>query len=333
MPLALSSPDFDRWHDFFPDGIGPSAFSAPEWQPLMAAGEGESWRLRWLTVVGPDGPLTVPTLTRRSLTGRWIMATRPIAYYVTPIERSLENAADLEALVHAVASPRVLRFQIWLAPWSGLRPRTSWFRTGRLRVGAIDTFLIRLEEGADAHLARNTSRLRRRRLAQTRRLGLELTSAPDPAQREAYYALYRRAYADQGWIGPPFSRGFFEGVATRLGAGGELCVALDEGRVVGGCVLLYDHYAVHYFQAARDPSVEGVSVHDALCFHALQRAEERGLPWVNLGGINPGNEGLARYKCSWGARPTPVASVVWRSGPVVLLDPFRRGLRAGSGGT
>ena len=320
MRPALSEPAFGDWAARFPGGVGPSAFSAPEWQRLMLGEEEPGASLRWLSAQAADGPLTVPVLARRARGARWFLATRPTAYYVTPIERPLREPEDLEALLAAVASPWVTTFAMWLAPWSRVVPTAGRRGLGRVRVERSDTFVIRLERGAVDHVGRHAGRTRRRRLAANERRGLTLRSDPGPALRDAFDALYRRAHRERGWIGPTFSRAFFEGAATRLGRGGELCVALLEGRVVGGGVLLFDQQAVHYFMGATDRSAHEVSPHDALYLHALRQAEERGLEWVNLGGINDGNEGLARFKRAWGAQPAAVTSLRWESGARVLWE-------------
>jgi lipid II:glycine glycyltransferase (peptidoglycan interpeptide bridge formation enzyme) len=97
-------------------------------------------------------------------------------------------------------------------------------------------------------------------------------------------------------------------------------VAVLDGRVVGGGVLLFDQRAVHYFMGATDRSVREVSAHDALYLHALRRADERGLAWVNLGGINEGNRGLVQFKRAWGAEAATVTGLRWESGARVLWE-------------
>jgi hypothetical protein len=77
---------------------------------------------------------------------------------------------------------------------------------------------------------------------------------------------------------------------------------------------LYDEHAVHYFQGTVDRSAREVFPHDALHLHALEQAEKRGLRYVNLGGVNPGNEGLIWFKRSWGARAMPLSRLQWQSG-------------------
>ena len=59
--------------------------------------------------------------------------------------------------------------------------------------------------------------------------------------------------------------------------------------------------------------------HCVLYSLALKAAQERGLHYVNLGGVNPGNEGLKRFKHSWGAQCDSVPIIRWRfDGPPLV---------------
>jgi hypothetical protein len=318
MSPALGDPDDEEWARHFPEGLGPGACSAPAWQQLMLGEESPGQRLLWLRLPAEQGPLHLPVLAGRVRGGRWRLTTRPVAYPVEPVERAFRDPADLEALLDAVATPWIPSFESWLAPWSPLSPAPATRRLGRLRVDRVDTFLIRLAGGALEHVTQRLGRSRRRWLAANEAHGVVVSPAPDPEQRRAFEALYQRTHAGRGWVGPPFSSGFFEGAATRLGRGGELCVVLLEGRVVGGGVLLFDRQAAHYFMGAVDRSAVAVSPHDALYRYALEEAERRGLEWIHLGGINPGNEGLARFKRAWGAVPAPLSWLRWEGGVRVL---------------
>lgn len=332
LPSRLRSPDYALWAHHYPDGAGPSAFSAPAWQRLLAAEEwGGPEPLRWLELPTPSGRLHLPVLAHPAGLGRSKLLTRPVAYFVTPVERAPLEAGDLDALLGALGfDPRIAWLALWLPPWSPARPTSGYRGLGHLDVRAEETFVIHLGDGgAEAHLARSLPRIRRRGLAANERAGLELATKPSPAQREAYVALYHRIHRERRFVGTPFSRAFFEGAATELGRGGELCVALHRGRVVGGGILLYDAQAVHYFQGAVDREAREVSPHDALYLRALGQAERLGLGRVHLGGVNRGNTGLARFKRSWGAASEPFFALRWRCSPRVAV---RRALGRPPGG-
>ncbi len=315
----LVSPDLEMWHRQYPDGVGPSAFSAPGWQQLMASEEGPPWSQRVLRVESAGKGLSIPVLARRARLGRWILMTQPIAYYVTPIEKGVVEPQDLELLLCALRfRPTIAWFQLWLAPWSLARPSSQHRGFGHLGVREVETFVIRLDKDVDYHLQEQLGRARQRGIRANERERVSVVDDPSPQQRDAYYRLYCDAHQERDWVGKLFSRDFFEGVATRLGRGGKLCVVLHGDRVMGGGVLLYDRCAVHYFQGAVDRSIPEVSPHDALYLFTLREAERRGLRWVNLGGINPGNQSLVRFKQSWGATAEISWALRWACGPRVF---------------
>lgn len=319
MSARLADAESLAWERHYPNGLGPGAFASPAWQRLMAAEAGPEWRLRRLCVDGAR-PFELPVLVRRGRSGRLVLETRPTAYPVAPIGSRDLGEDEWQALLRGLGSPWLAQLSLWLPPDTGLRPEPVYQGIGRVRVTEEDTYLIRLSGGVDAHLAERASSLRRRKLRANERSGLELVARPDRALRDAYFALYERVFDARAWRGERLSRDFFEGVATQLGDGGELCVALCGSAVVGGGVLLYDTTTVWYFQGSIDREAGEVSPHDALYLRALREAERRGLHCVNLGGVNRGNEGLVRFKQSWGAEAVPFTKLHFTSGLRVLLE-------------
>ena len=193
---------------------------------------------------------------------------------------------------------------------------SAW--AGALTRSSSGTFLIALEGSVESHLANKVSATQLRHLRVSKTRGLEVQLNPAPHLVDEYYALYSRVWEERSWTGKRFSAAFFHGVATELGDGGRLVLMLYGGRVVGGGVLLVDRHAVHYFQGAFDRHQKEVYPACVLYATALQEAGKRGLRYVNLGGVNEGNEGLIRFKESWGARLTPVSMITWRSGRRVI---------------
>lgn len=317
--LDADSKAWKAWEAHYPNGLGPSAFGSPAWQRLVAAEADARWQLRRLVAPG-DRDFQLPVMVRRGRSGRYVLETHPVAYPVAPIGRPTFTEEDWRPLLSALSSPRIAQLGLWLSPGSPWRPEPGYHGIGRVRVSAEDTYLIRLEGDIEAHLAERTSSLRRRKLRSNERRGLTLEARPDASLRDAYYALYARVFGDRAWVGERFSRAFFEGVATSLGEGGELCVALRGGEVVGGGVMLYDHHHAYYFQGAVDRDARDVSPHDALYLRALQEASRRGIGTLNLGGVNRGNEGLVRFKRSWGAEAVPFVKLHFTSGVRVFAN-------------
>jgi hypothetical protein len=310
----LSQPDFAAWQRGFPRGIGPSIFSSPAWQTLMIRELDHGWSQRILHGQSGDTEITLPVFVRLNWWRRYDLTVRPIAYYVTPIGQEAVDAEVVRATLDAVASMRTATFTWWLPPWCSWRP--DMLDCGQydrcFSHSAVDTYIITLQQPFEEYMARYVSKTQLTHAHASMKHGLEVIDHPSPQLVDEYYSLYQRVYEEQHWIDQPFSRQFFHGVATTLEDGGQLFVMKYEDRVVGGGILLYDNYAVHYFQGTTDRHVKVVHPHTVLYVEALKRACARGLKYVNLGGVNPGNVGLIRFKLAWGAMATPVPILEWR---------------------
>jgi hypothetical protein len=337
---SLCVPDPEYWRRFYPDGIGPSIFSSPGWQYLMQQELGPPWQTFFLRCCTPGGStLSLPVLAKKSLWGRLEIITRPVAYYVTPMEGISSGCEEaVRSLIRAAGTPFTAALTWWLPPWcvwrpaeangggckacnrSGLSPWCSLRANpdrcrpeSRFLTSSLDdTYLITLDEPSDEFLVRRVQKRQRQHAETSLQMGVEVVSGPSQDQVDEYYQLYMRVYGQRAWEGPPYSLGLFLGVCRTLGRGGELVLMRYQGRTIGGGVLLYDRYAVHIFQATTDREVKGVYPHPLLYRIAIERAASRGLHFVNLGGVNEGNEGLKRFKREWGARPTPVSLVRWQ---------------------
>lgn len=330
----LKSPDWNRWREHFPRGLGGSVFSSPAWQALMRDPEGGPCTLQWLQARASGGrTLSLPVHVRTNRWGRLEINVRPVAYYVTPIECDPVDEEVVSAILSAVRAVFTAGFTWWLPPWPArsIESLAAAHAGPTTDVSSIDTYVITLDRPVDEYLRDVVSETQHQQVRMSYRRGLEVLTNPPPDVIQEYYALYHRIYEVQNWIGPLFPAAFFEGIAGSMQEGGELVVMRLNGRVVGGGVLLFDRHAVHYFQGTTDRNVKNVFPHSVLIEIALRRAEALGLPYVNLGGVNDGNKGLIRFKQFWGARPTPVPAITFhcRRGDLLKrLRPSRSRARA-----
>jgi CelD/BcsL family acetyltransferase involved in cellulose biosynthesis len=307
MSLGLSPSFVDLpWSDWerqYPDGLGVSAFSSPGFQRLMQAAVGPEYELRGLVAEDGDRRYTLPVFVRQWRFRRLELVCYPIAYYVLPIECDGADADCVPAVVAAARRPLTSTFKWWLPPW--LRGERA------LAAPDVDTFVIEVEGDPDAFLERTVRKRTREYVRASHRRGIEIVEAPSASEIDEYYALYERTFTERQWVGDAFSRAFFAGVASELGQGGKLVLLRHRDRVVGGGVVLFDRYAVHYFQGATERDNAEVRPHLVLYDWLVRAAAARGLRYVNLGGINAGNDSLEQFKLSWGAKPMSVPHVYW----------------------
>lgn len=310
---TLEEPDYCAWEQYFPSGVGGSAFSSPRFQRLILCEYGPGWQQRMLRVTGKSQCLSLPVLVRRIRHRRYHLVAPPTSYYVVPIEQDSVTSETVIDVLDAVDRIGTARFTWWLPPWTSLRPAD--FDTNRygdrLQLSSFDTFVISCETNYEEHWTQRVRKVRRYEARTSLARGLEVLESPPPEVVDEYYELYRRVHSAQCWVGPQFHRRFFQDAAINLGDGGKLFVMRLKDRVVGGGVLLFDRHAVHYYQGARDSAIKGVFPHSVLYSEALKRAYKLGLRYVNLGPVNEGNDQLANFKRSWGAVPMTVPVVHW----------------------
>ncbi len=317
--VHIEPPDATAWRECFPDGLGPSAFSSPGFQRLMLHEAQGDWVQRVIRVDGSD--LTLPVLGQRDRYGRWTLRAHPVGYDLMPIERARMHQSELDLWVRALSTPRIQHFVWWMSPWDEPLHVEPFHRlTGQVQVGSHTTYAIHFDGDFDRHLADNVSSTMRRYTRRNDKRGVTVVSEPTNEQIEAYVDVYDRSYRDNKWEGEKFSRSLYHSVARDLGKGGQLAIVMHEDKVIGGGILMIDPRVVHYFSGAIDRRVKGVHPHVALYTHALRLAEERGLRYVNLGGINEGNEGLVRFKTAWGAKATRVPMLTFTSGVKKTLE-------------
>jgi len=312
--VHIEPPDATAWRRCFPEGLGPSTFASPGFQRLMLQDTPGDWVQRALSVEGSD--LWLPVLGQQDRYGRWTLRVYPVGYDVMPVQRARMTQAELDLWTRALCTPRIQHFVWWLPSWhtEGLRVEPRHDVTGELRVETHTTYVIPFAGDFEAHLKDHVSSTMRRYARRNDKHGVTVVSEPTDEQIEAYIEVYDRSFHDNQWVGEKFTRSFFYGVARDLGKGGQLAIVLHEDRVIGGGVLMVDPAVIHYFQGAIDRDVKKVHPHVALYTHALRLAEERGIAHVDLGGVNEGNEGLVRFKTSWGAEPTAAPMLTFTSG-------------------
>lgn len=328
LSLALAphlvEPPWSEWERRYPNGLGVSAFSSPAWQRVTRTLVEPEYDLCVLVANDGEKRYSLPIYARPWRFGRVELLCQPTAYYQLPIECERAEPACIEPLVQAAHAPLTSAFRWWLPPW--LAGNSSAARRD------VDTYVIDVsgQRDADAFMERSVRRRFREYVRSSHRHGVEILATPTSREVDAYYELYQRTYTERQWVGDAFPREFFDAVAHDLGEGGKLVVIRHDGRVVGGGVVLFDHYAVHYFQGVTERDNGEVKPHLVLYDWLIRTACARGLCYVNLGGVNEGNASLVQFKTSWGARAVPVERVDWTIDRSWLRARLRRAVTRGS---
>ncbi|WP_420391419.1 GNAT family N-acetyltransferase [Acuticoccus sp.] len=138
---------------------------------------------------------------------------------------------------------------------------------------------------------------------QAERAGLTVTARTDAAAVEDFYALYAAQRLTRfGLLPQPVA--FFRHVAGNFFGSGEgaLWEARADGRPAAYLFILTVDDVAYYKFGCADPDALGLRPNNLLFRHVLDRAREEGRMRLDLGLTPSGNEGLARFKRSMGAR-------------------------------
>ena len=124
----------------------------------------------------------------------------------------------------------------------------------------------------------------------------------EPQAWQAFEAFYGRAmHHVEAPAALRFSHGYF--TALRLLPGTELCSVQVAGRLAAASVFLFGPLWCHYHLAVRDPEA-GNHIHSVILQSAIERACERGLQGMHMGGgrTTAPDDGLLRFKMSTGGQ-------------------------------
>ncbi|MFH0809961.1 MAG: GNAT family N-acetyltransferase [Pseudomonadota bacterium] len=127
---------------------------------------------------------------------------------------------------------------------------------------------------------------------------------------------------------PPQPYRFFRQMWAIMHSAGAMTLLLAElsGQPVAGMVLFHSGNTAYYKYGASDPRYLRLRCNHLLMWRAMEWSKERGCSTLDLGRTYLGNEGLMRYKRSWGARQTPLT--YWQYPPSKGQGLLAEGTRA-----
>lgn len=141
----------------------------------------------------------------------------------------------------------------------------------------------------------------RRNVLRAQKENLETRFTVDPRAMERFYRLHCKTRRGHGL--PPQPRRFFETIHSRVIAAGHGVVAeaLHRGTPVSAAVFFSFRDQVLYKFGASEEKALPLRPNNLLFWEAIRRFRERGFRSLHFGRTDRENEGLARFKRSWGA--------------------------------
>jgi CelD/BcsL family acetyltransferase involved in cellulose biosynthesis len=300
MRVQLFDPLTDsRWQAFLDRARDASVFHHPEWLGLV--GRRYRYEMSALCVTDGDEILAGIPLARVSsrLTGRRLVAV-PFSD-VCPVARAPHAGDDAStALARALADERTrtgLDIEV--------RARLDGI-AGAHVVARYLTHRLALEADSDAVLARASKSQVRRALSTAGREGVVVEAARDRSALRTFYDLHELTRRRQCVPIQPrrfildFERLFARGL-------GYVMISRHEDRAIAAAVFLTYGGVLTYKYGASDDEFLELRPNHALFAEAIRRGCDAGLRELDFGRTDPENEGLARFKRSWGAEERGLA--------------------------
>jgi CelD/BcsL family acetyltransferase involved in cellulose biosynthesis len=275
------------------------AFHHPLWLELLRAQYG--YELRACCVADRRGPQAgIPFARVESrLTGRRLVAI-PFSDVCPPLLGRDASPSALDALGRALAAEAerdglALTVHAALPSVPGAIVEPSFFR--HLLPLATDP----------AEVEGNYSKSQvKRGIKKARREGLQAVRRDDRAALDAFFALHVRTRRRLGV--PTQPKRFIRRFETLFEAGlGFVELVLDEGEPIAAAVFLTHNGTVTYKYGASDAAKLGKRPNNLLFAEVIRSACESGYRTLDFGRTDTGNEGLRKFKRSWGAEEVELA--------------------------
>ncbi|ATO13943.1 hypothetical protein CO540_08955 [Micromonospora sp. WMMA2032] len=300
------------------DSTLPDVYFTSGYGQAAAAAEGGVWRSLHIA----DGDLVVPHVLRQ-VDPALSDAVSPYGYSGLHLAPHVP-AAELPRLWAAAAAhwrasgvvSLFLRFSPWdLAAVEAARAVDDVVLTRR-----ADTVLVAVDGGPTAIWEAMAGRSRTA-VRKAERVGLTATVratgredlAPGSAFRRLYEQTMIRVGSTPEYL---FPEAYYRLLADGLGKSLLLAEVRDgSGRVVAAALVMRHRERAHYHLAGSDPAAARDGANNLLLWTILQWAAEHGCVAVHLGGGVRPDDGLFRFKSSFGGERVPF----W-TGAVVLLQ-------------
>jgi len=221
----------------------------------------------------------------------------PFADYCGPLWADRGRADGVHAgLIELARARRWKRLELrdGSVPPSGARPAKVY-----------GGFHLDLTSGPDVMESRLAAPVRRA-IRKAGRSGLKVIVSRSQDALEEYYKLHSRTRRRHGL--PPQPPGFFRSLGrSMIEPGlGEVVLAHAGDQAVAGAVFLRSEGAAVYKYGASDPRHWSMRPNQLVMWTAIRFLAQAGCRSLHFGRTAPGDQGLARFKRSWGSVSEPL---------------------------
>jgi CelD/BcsL family acetyltransferase involved in cellulose biosynthesis len=291
-------PSDPRWREFVAGHPVATAFHHPEWVKLVADCYG--FRAFAAAIEDSSGDIRsgLPVVEVRHHVGRAKWVSLPFTDYCPPLVSSPQDEQVLSVALRDARVAAGVRTMEVRAPMAGT------VQTGPVALRHV------LELDADPAVVyeRFHPSQVRRNIKRAQREGVSVRQGDRPEDLlEVFYGLHLATRRRQGV--PIQPRRFFRLLWERTVEPGlaSVLIAEAEGRPVAAAVFLSWNGTLIYKFGASDEGAWSLRPNHLLFWQAIQDACAQGCRWMDFGRTDAGQEGLAAFKRSWGAREEPLA--------------------------
>ncbi len=298
-------PESEAWCELARHSPQATVFHQPEWAEVIRRTYGLA--PHYFLLERPGEPASgVPFFQAGGLLRRRLISL-PFSDAAGPLLASPQDGATLlRAVLAAAAAARAAQVEVR----GGHLEEVRGFQCSTEFCG----FVVGLEEDL-ATLRRRlqkSSTQRSLRLAEHGPLAVRLGRGEE--EMRAFHRLNLITRRSHGV--PPQPYRLFRNIWRVMGPAGQLTLLLAElgDTPVAGLVLFHFGDTAYYKYGASDLGHLRLRPNHLLMWRAIEWAKEQGYRRLDLGRTYVGNQGLMRYKRSWGARQVPLPYWRWPAG-------------------
>jgi len=306
------------WDEAVQRHPGHSVFHRSAWARVLVEAYGH--RPHCLRFVDEQGAAAlIPLLEVRSLLTGTRVVSLPFSDFAGPLLRDgADEGQVFEMLAEIAASGDWKHLELRAGPSTAFSlPVHRRYLGHQLDLGpGIDE----VEAGFDSAT--------RRAIRKAEKEGVEVSVQSDPAAMEAYYGLHRRTRRRHGL--PPQPARFFRAIQHHLiDAGlGKVVLARADRDTIAGAVFLHSGDRAVYKFGASDTAHWQLRPNQAVMATAIRHLVATGHRRLHFGRTSPSDQGLDRFKRSWGARAHELSYHRFHSGSRTWLGPRAESLES-----